>query len=154
MKKFVDHQLQFQQVFDGAYRYLDCCGEFMDTVRKALSFIHMGVSPSGCNMESTDSSIQLQASIDNILLTDNEPDGSLELVETADFCCAAARRIFQPFSVEYNRLTLSTHMRAATLEESFDLSIGFLSDSLDRRRRPRSNRYLCRRSTRPSGTFY
>ena len=126
MKIFTDHTLQFQQVFDGAYRYLDHCGEFMDTVRKELNFMHLGVNPSGCDMESSDSSIRLQASIDNIVLTASEPDGPKQLVKTADFCCSAARRIFQPFSVEYNRLTLSTHIRTATLEESFRLSLEYL----------------------------
>jgi hypothetical protein len=94
MKKFADHQLQFQQVFDGAYQYLDHCGEFMDTLRKELNFMHLAVNPCGCDVESSDSSIRLQATIDNIVLTDTEPDGSPKLVKIADFCSAAARRIF------------------------------------------------------------
>ena len=129
MKKFRDYQLQFQQAFDGAYGYLDHCGEFMDTVRKELNFMHLGVNPTGCDMESSDSSIRLQASIDNMIIT-AEPDGSPELVKTVDFTCAAARRIFQPFSVEFNRVTLSTHIQTATLEESFALSIRFLPEVL------------------------
>jgi hypothetical protein len=130
MKEFTDHQIQFEQVFDGAYRYLDHCGKFMDAVRKELNFMHLGVNPSGCDMESSDSSVRLQASIDHVIVTSTQPNGSSDLIKIADFSCAAARRIFQPFSIEYNRLTLSSHIPAASLEESFALSIRFLPDLL------------------------
>jgi hypothetical protein len=123
MKSFTDRQIQFEQVFDGGYRYLDRCGEFMETVRKELNFMHVSVNPAGCDMESTDSSIRLQASIDHVLVTSTEPNRGPALVKVADFSCITAARLFQPFNVEHNRVTLSSVITTNTLEESFGLSV-------------------------------
>jgi hypothetical protein len=126
MKRFTDRQIQFEQVFDGAYQYLDHCGEFIETVRKELNFMHVSVSQAACDLESPDSCIRLQASIDHLLVTNTEPNRASELVKIADFSCVLAARLFQPFNVEYNRITLSSVIATETLDESFDLSIGIL----------------------------
>jgi hypothetical protein len=130
MKAFVDRQIQFEQVFDGAYGYLDNCGQFMEAVRKQLDFMHVSVTPTGCDMESVNSAIRLQASIDHLLITATELDSAPELIKSADYCSMVAGQLFGPFRLEYNRVTFSSAIPVDALEESFALSRQFMPSFL------------------------
>jgi hypothetical protein len=43
--------LHFKQTYDGGYRYLDKCGEFMLAAAEALNVIPGDIKPSGAKME-------------------------------------------------------------------------------------------------------
>lgn len=59
--------LHFKQSFEGGYRYLDRCGEFLLAAEDALKFIPKEPKPSGASMEIPDMGVN--ASVDTIHLS-------------------------------------------------------------------------------------
>ena len=114
-----EYQLQFDVAFDGAYRYLDRCGEFMAAARQKFGFVPISVNPMGCNMEAPDMALQLQASGDALLLICTNLKFSSDLFRAADFCLRVSADLFDPFSIEHCRLVSRSIWRTATMEQSF-----------------------------------
>jgi len=98
-------QFQFDQVFDGAYRYLDRCDEFMSIVREKHGFMPTSVNPNGCDMESPEFGLRLHVATNNLVLTCVNPAKRDAFTEAADFCGAAAVGLFEPFSIHYGNRT-------------------------------------------------
>jgi hypothetical protein len=125
------YQIQFDQAFDGAYRYLDRCGEFMAKAREEFGFVPLSVNPSGCTMESPDIALQLQASGDAVVLTCTNPKHADNLLAVANFCSETALELFEPFAIEHYRLVSRSVWRTATLEEAFKNSLRITSSSIE-----------------------
>lgn len=130
MNDLEEYQIQFDVSLDGAYLYIDRCGEFMSIARKEFGFVPLAVNPTGCNMESPDIALQLQASGDVLILTCTNPKFVDKLFEAADVFAPAAIRLFDPFSVEHFRLTSRSMRRTATMEESFKQSLRFFPSAI------------------------
>jgi hypothetical protein len=126
-----EYQIQFDVSLDGAYLYIDRCGEFMRIARKEFGFVPLAVNPTGCNMEAPDIALQLQASGDAIILTCTNPKFAGALFKAAEIFASAAIELFDPFSVEHFRLTSRSIRRTATMEESFKQSIKFFPSQID-----------------------
>jgi hypothetical protein len=127
MSQWDEWQLQFEQIYDGAYRYIDRCGEFIASVRQELGFMPSGVNPMVCDMDHPDLGLKLQASSENLTLTSWKPSDSEDFILAGEAACRKAVELFQPFSVHQNRLTSRSCWFTRTLAESHELSIGFLN---------------------------
>jgi hypothetical protein len=123
MKRPEEYQIQFDQVYDGAYRYLDRCGEFMAIAREAFGFTPVSVNPSGCNMEALEIALQLRGSSDMLGLLCTQSQYASSLIEAADFCTGVAIDLFEPLSIVHNQIISRSIWRTDTLEESYKLSL-------------------------------
>jgi hypothetical protein len=130
MIMFKDLQIQFEQRFDGAYGYFDKAGEFVSALREELGFVLLNANLAGCDLESPDTSARLRISAEQLLLVTTEPEKQNEFVRVADFASRTAIRLFSPFVVEYNHLTLSSLQPASTLQGSFSRSITLLPTTI------------------------
>jgi hypothetical protein len=130
MTSFKDLQIQFEQRFDGAYRFFDKSGEFVSTLREEFGFMLLNVNLTGCEMESPDLSLRLHISSDHLLVVSTEPEKQNELVQVADFASKTAVQLFLPFVVEYNQLSLSSLEHTPSLQASFSRSIELLPTTI------------------------
>jgi hypothetical protein len=103
MRPFEIWQLQFDQLYDGAYRYLDRCGEFMASARQKFGFMPTNVNLSGCDMELPDFGITLRASTDALIVVCSQISHEAKFVEICTFVAAKAVELFDPFSVHHSR---------------------------------------------------
>jgi hypothetical protein len=126
-----EYQIQFDVALDGAYLYIDRCGEFIRMARREFGFVPLSINPTGCNMESPDTALQLQASGDAVILTCTNPKFANALFKAAEVCAQAAIDMFDPFAVEHFRITSRSIWRTATMEESFKQSLRFFPDQID-----------------------
>jgi hypothetical protein len=113
MTQFKDVQIQFEQRFDGGYRFFDKSGEFVTALREEFGFMLLSVNLTGRDMESPDTSLRLHISADRLLVVSMEPEKQNDLVRVVDFASKMAIQLFLPFVVEYNQLALSS------LEQTF-----------------------------------
>lgn len=129
MPRAEEYQIQFDQNYDGAYRYLDRCGEFMAKARDALGFTTVSATPTGCSMEIPEQGLQLKASIDFLQLACNQPEYSDGLIKAAEFCSEQVVKLFEPRLIVQNQIVSRSIWRTKTLEESYKLSLGILEET-------------------------
>jgi len=123
MRRLEEYQIQFDQVYDGAYRYLDRCGEFMAKVREAMGFTPLSANPNNCTMEEPDKGLQLRGSVDMLVLVCTQPAEAESLIKAAEFCSRQAIDLFEPLSIVHNQLISRSIWRTNSLEESYKLSL-------------------------------
>jgi hypothetical protein len=80
MTQFKDVQIQFEQRFDGGYRFFDKSGEFVTALREEFGFMLLSVNLTGRDMESPDTSLRLHISADRLLVVSMEPEKQNDLV--------------------------------------------------------------------------
>ncbi|HEX7860953.1 MAG TPA: hypothetical protein VF773_11535 [Verrucomicrobiae bacterium] len=92
----------FKQSFDGGYRYLDQCGEFMVRAQQEYNFIPSEAKPSGAKLELPEQGVLLFADTVAIGLTQELNPDSDSFGEICVASSTLAREIFQPISVTRN----------------------------------------------------
>src|SRR5260370_35322901 len=105
MNQWEEWQLQFDQDYDGAYRYLDRCGQYIALIRQRLEFMPASVNPMICDMEQPDLGLKLQESSEVFSLTCWQPSNADMFILVGEHASSIAMLIFRPFSVNLNRLT-------------------------------------------------
>jgi hypothetical protein len=130
MTQFKDVQIQFEQRFDGGYRFFDKSGEFVTALREEFGFMLLSVNLTGRDMESPDTSLRLHISADRLLVVSMEPEKQNDLVRVVDFASKMAIQLFLPFVVEYNQLALSSLEQTPSLQASFSRSIELLPTTI------------------------
>lgn len=124
------YQLHFDQVYDGAYRYLDRCGEFMAKVRETVGFTPLSASPNNCTMELVEHGLQLRGSVEMILLVCTQPENADEWIRSAEYCSKQAIELFEPLSIVHNQIISRSIWRTKSLEDSYKLSLAVPKQSL------------------------
>jgi hypothetical protein len=124
-----EYQIQFDQVYDGAYRYLDRCGEFMIRAREAFGFTPVSVNPNGCNMEAPEIALQLRGSAEMLVLVCTQPQYASSLIKAANLCTEFVTDLFEPLSIVHNQITSRSIWRTDTLEESYKLSLSIAEET-------------------------
>jgi hypothetical protein len=125
-----EYQLQFDQVYDGAYRYLDRCGEFMAKVQQAAGFTPLSATPNNCTMEVVEQGLQLRGSIEMMVLVCTQPENAAEWIRSAEYCSKQAIELFEPRSIVYNQIISRSIWRTKSLEDSYRLSLAVPKESL------------------------
>lgn len=65
--------LHFKQTYDGAYRYLDKCGEFMLSAVKEMDFIPGEIKPVGANLEMPERGLKVGVDALELVVTQELP---------------------------------------------------------------------------------
>ena len=123
MTEFKEWQLQFQQIYDGAYRYYDRCGEFMSEIRAEFGFMPLSVTPNTCDMDAPDEGLRIQCNPDVLTVTSSDPARVEAFLRVSDYASTRASEMFAPFRVHQNRMAVSSIRKTATQEESFQMSL-------------------------------
>jgi hypothetical protein len=126
MNEFKEWQLQFQQIYDGAYGYYDRCGEFMNLLRANFGFMPLSVTPNTCDMDAPDEALRIYCNAEVLTITSSDPDKAKSFSTVIDFASKAATEMFGPFRVHQNRMTISSIQKTRTQEESFEMSLSHI----------------------------
>jgi hypothetical protein len=130
MSGFQEWQLLFQQVYDGAYRYYDRCGEFMSLLRSKFGFMPLNITPNTCDMDEPGEALRIQANAEGLIIITSNPQKRKSFLEVIDFACTQATEMFEPFRVHQNRMNVSSYHKTLTQEESFEMSLRQLPESV------------------------
>jgi hypothetical protein len=67
--------LHFQQTYEGGYRYLDKCGEFMLAATERMNFIMSEATPAGAKMEIPERGVHATCDTRSLAVVQELPDG-------------------------------------------------------------------------------
>jgi hypothetical protein len=122
--------LHFKQTFEGGYRYLDRCGEFMLEAVEKLDFISSETKATGAKMEKPEKGIV--ATIDTLELVvrqDLPEDGGQNFFKSCEQLAELAARHFSPKRIQKNgfaeKLYWPTTSPQAALKASLTLGDEF-----------------------------
>lgn len=130
MNNFQEWQLVFQQIYDGAYRYYDRCGDFMSLLRSKFGFMPLSVTPNTCDMDEPGEALRIQANAESLIVTTSNAEKRSSFLKVIDFACTHATEMFEPFRVHQNRMSVSSYHKTLTQEESFEMSLKHLPGSI------------------------
>jgi len=115
--------LQFKQSYDGAYGYLDHCGDFVSRLRESFGFYATETILTGCSLELPEERMFLTANSNELSLNCEAPKDDRFFLDVAEFASKTAVEIFHPFEVFRNSLVLRVFKSEATLEKANDFSL-------------------------------
>jgi hypothetical protein len=127
MSEFQEWQLVFQQVYDGAYRYLDRCGEFMNILRSQFGFMPLSVNVNSCDMDDPQHALRVTANTDTLTITCQNPKQIESFFNVTNVASTKATEFFEPYLVHQNRLTSYSCLYTKNQEESLRLSVNNVS---------------------------
>ncbi len=116
--------LHFKQVYTGAYRYLDRCGEFMLAAEDKLRLMPEEAKPSGCKMVHPENGIVV--TLDTIELSvaqEFHSDGGSMFVEICQSLAGMVEEFFTPRNVESNGFASKTHWAQSSSDQAMAASL-------------------------------
>jgi hypothetical protein len=112
--------LHFKQTYDGGYRYLDKCGEFMVDATQKLNFVAGEPKPTGAKMEIPEKGISANCDANNLTIFQEVPDGDLSnFVSICSETSALALKHFEPLSILKNGFALKEYWAFSKSDEMF-----------------------------------
>ena len=122
---FTRHALFFKQDFEGGYRYLDRCGEFLVLAQEHYGLIPTGdQTPSGGMMEAPDIGVKVEANATFIRITQELPGNDVGVfVKYAEEISFLYRKLFSPIAIEKNNVALTTYLPFPTFEKACNASL-------------------------------
>jgi len=94
--------LHFRQQYEGGYRYLDRCGQFMLAAVDALNFIPSETKPTGAKMEIPEHSFTANVDTAELIATQNMPESSHFFMETCIGLAELTEEHFKPSRIVKN----------------------------------------------------
>ncbi len=110
--------LHFKQSFDGAYGYLDHCGEFVALIRERFGFYSTEAIPTGCSLELPEAHTVLTTNANELALNQEAGKDDKSFLEIARFSSETATQLFKPFEIYRNTFTLRLLKHHTTLEKA------------------------------------
>jgi hypothetical protein len=116
--------LHFKQVFDGGYRYLDRCGDFMLAAEQDLGFLPDDIKPIGAKMSIPEEGISAsldarELSVSQELCTDDRKS----FFSNCNHLAKLYRDLFTPRSVESNGVASKSMWQLDTAGEALKTSL-------------------------------
>jgi len=125
--------LHFKQVYDGGYRYLDRCGDFMIAAERELSLMSEDAKPTGAKLALPEKGVGV--TLDSTELTvvqELHHDRGVEFIEICSGLVRLVEEFFQPSTVESNGFASKTFQPMpssdAALEASLKSGSGLAAD--------------------------
>jgi hypothetical protein len=108
----------FKQTYEGGYRYLDRCGEFMCIAADSLGFLPGEAKPTGAKMEIPELGINLVCDSNILGLSQELPTkGDNNFIAKCVKCSDLAWKLFNPRSIIRNGLALKAYWPYANLQD-------------------------------------
>jgi hypothetical protein len=97
--------LHFRQVYDGGWRYLDKCGEFMLAATREMDFMPREAKPTGAMMGIPEKGISVALDASEMVVTQEQPEDAVESFQ--QICMgldSLANKFFSPTAIVTNGL--------------------------------------------------
>jgi len=116
--------LHFKQTYEGGYRFLDKCGEFMLAASDKMNFIPGDAKPTGAKMEIPEHGVNLACDVNTLALSQELPSGDDKyFVNVCSGSVELALSFFKPQGIIKNGFALKAYWPFATLQELFAATI-------------------------------
>src|SRR5437667_6436659 len=116
--------LHFKQTYEGGYRYLDRCGEFMLEAVERLDFIPGEIKPTGARLEIPEKGIVATVDTQELTLRQDLPedDGTL-FFNTSEQLAGIAVKHFAPKQIQKNGFANKLYWRMPSSEAALKASL-------------------------------
>lgn len=116
--------LHFKQTYDGGFRYLDKCGEFMVAASEKMNFIAVEAKPTGAKLEIPEQGVNLNCDSNMLAIAQELPndDGSYFL-ELCGKSVELALACFKPQSIIRNGFALKAYWSFPSIQAMFAASL-------------------------------
>jgi hypothetical protein len=116
--------LHFKQTYEGGYRYLDKCGEFMIEAVGRLDLIPGDIKPTGAKLEIPEKGIVANVDSQDLIVRQDLPedDGTL-FFETAQQLAGLAAKHFSPKRIQKNGFANKLYWRMPSSEAALKASL-------------------------------
>jgi len=116
----------FKQVYEGGYRYLDKCGEFMVQAINKLDFVPGDAQVIGAKLEKPEVGIKAAIDSNELTVTQEQPTDGKEFFQACEALANLAIELFQPGRVWANGFAYRTYWPFASPEAALkgSLSLG------------------------------
>ena len=122
-------RFHFKQTFQGAYRYLDYCGEFMAEAEEKYSCIPQEAKPSGAFLEMPESGIIIRADTKELGITQELPtDNGEEFLALTLNLVALAESHFEPSRIQSNGFAIESYSPMASIDAALAESLKLAGD--------------------------
>jgi hypothetical protein len=122
--------LHFKQTYEGGFRYLDKCGEFMLIAEKKWGFISGDAQPIGAKMELPERGIHLNCDAKNLVASQElPPEGDLFFPEICQNTTSLYKELFSPTSVLKNGFALKCYISFSNPQDLLAASLKIGKDS-------------------------
>ena len=116
--------LYFRQTYEGGYRYLDKCGEFMLEATEKMDFIAGEAKPTGAKLEIPDQGINLAVDANALILSQEIPsDDDTYFVGICRGTTGLASACFRPKSIIKNGFALKAYWQFSNVQDLFAASL-------------------------------
>lgn len=116
--------LAFRQKYEGGYRYLDRCGEFMLEAERELNFMPGEIKPAGAKMEMPERGIKSSVDAAEIFVLQELPgEGDADFLSICMNLCELANKHFQPSRIASNGFALRTFWPLQTADAALAASL-------------------------------
>jgi hypothetical protein len=119
----------FRQTYDGGYRYLDRCGEFMLDAVSKLDFVPGEAKPIGAKLEIPEKGVYASCDIESLNVSLEVPEGGPEYF--VELCTSLAELVethFKPTGIVRNGFAWKSFWAFSKSEEMLAASLKFNSD--------------------------
>jgi hypothetical protein len=121
--------LHFRQTYEGGYRYLDKCGEFMVQAAQRLNFVPGDIKPTGAKMEIPEKGLTATCDSNDLTLFQEIPDEDYSyFVNLCKKTANLALEQFQPVSILKNGFALKEYWAFSQFKEMFAASLNLNGD--------------------------
>lgn len=116
--------LNFKQVYDGGYLYLDRCGQLMMAAEELLHLMPEDVNPNGCKMALPESGITVALGTMELVVTQECcTDEGAEFINLCQVMSKLVCEMFEPRHVESNGFASKTHWATGTSDAALAASL-------------------------------
>ena len=113
---WIDFNFSFRQQYDGGYRYLDKCGEFLIEAEAKHGFMLNDIKPAGGSLQLPEESIDVQ--VDSAALNISQENPKFEtLLDKAKILTDLVLRHFGPVNIEMNVVNLKSYWPIHSIDE-------------------------------------
>jgi hypothetical protein len=116
--------LHFRQLYEGGYRYLDRCGQFIFTAESELGFIPLETLPTGAKLEIPEDGITAEVDSNEIRILQELPtDGGERFASNCLELTTWANTIFEPRRISRNGIASKWVIPFATEEAAQEATL-------------------------------
>lgn len=113
----------FKQVYEGGFRYLDKCGEFMVHAVEKMGFLPGDTLVTGAKLEKPEAGIKAEVDTASLVLSQEQPEGGEEFFVACQMLSDLATGLFKPKAVWSNGFAYKTYWAFSSPEAALKASL-------------------------------
>jgi hypothetical protein len=123
----------YKQTYEGGYRYLDRCGEFMVLASQKYGFVPGDAKPSGAKLEQPERGIKVGVDTVALTVTQEINESTMDFLHACKALTDLAIDLFQPLQIQKNGLACKFFWGFNSSAEMLETTIKVLASEADKK---------------------